>query len=113
MGLKATLKYEDQTKSDVCASGLWVNPKYPFMGCSPDGLVGDDGLIEMKSLKIFKNDSVEKVIENWDNLPKDTKKIQCFAVENGKCMLKSSHDYFYQIQMQLLVTERNFCDFIL
>ena len=32
------------------------------MGCSPDGLVGDDGLIEIKSLKIFKNDSVEKVV---------------------------------------------------
>ena len=56
---------------------------------------------------------MEKVIENWDNLPKDTKKKQCFAVENGKCMLKSSHGYFYQIQMQLLVTERIFCDFIL
>ena len=56
---------------------------------------------------------MEKVIESWDNLPKDTKKRQCFAEENGKCMLKSSHDYFYQIQMQLLVTKRNFCDFIL
>ena len=41
---KAILKYEDQTKSNACASGLWVNPNYPFMGCSPDGLVGDDGL---------------------------------------------------------------------
>ena len=51
---KAILKYEDKTKSDVCASGLWVNTKYPFMGCCPDGLVDDDGLIEIKSLKILK-----------------------------------------------------------
>ena len=27
--------------------------------------------------------------------------------------LKKSHSYYYQIQMQLLVTERTFCDFVL
>ena len=27
--------------------------------------------------------------------------------------LKKSHDYYYQIQCQLLVTEREFCDFVL
>ena len=69
------------------------------MGYSPDGLAGDDVLIEIKCLKIFLNDSAEKVIKNWDNFPKDTKKGQCFAVENGKFMLKSSNDYFRQIQL--------------
>ena len=47
---KAIDKYEEQTKTTVCDSGLWVNPKYPFLGCSPDGLVGEDGIIEIKSL---------------------------------------------------------------
>ena len=29
--------------------GLCVNPKFPFLACSPDGLVGKDGLLEIKS----------------------------------------------------------------
>ena len=38
-----------------------MNPKIPFLGCSPDGLVGDDIVIEIKSLKIFKEYSVQTV----------------------------------------------------
>ena len=38
---------------------------------------------------------------------------QYFYVKDGKCILKKNHDYYYQFQMQLLVTEREFCDFVL
>ena len=56
---KAIKKYECQTMSVVATSGLWVNPKYPFFGRSPDGLVGQNGIIEIKSLKIFKFNTIE------------------------------------------------------
>ena len=110
---KAILKYEEQSNTVVCKSGLWVNPNYPFLGCSPDGIVGEDGLLEIKSLKIFKHSTIESVVEKWSTLPKVVKQGQCFITEDGQCILKSSHDYYYQIQMQLLVTERIFCDFVL
>ena len=51
---KVISKYKVQTNREVCKSGLWVNPKYLFLGCSPYGLVNDDSLVEIKSLKIFK-----------------------------------------------------------
>ena len=51
---KAILKYEEQSNTVVCKSGFWVNPSYPFLECSPDGIVGEDGLLEIKSSKIFK-----------------------------------------------------------
>ena len=35
---KAVHKYEEQTKAKVCQTGLWVNPKFSFLGCSPDGV---------------------------------------------------------------------------
>ena len=35
------------------------------------------------------------------------------AVEDKKLVLKRTHLYFYQIQLQLLVTEAKFCDFVL
>ena len=46
---KATGKYESQTNRKVSTSGFWVNPSYPFLGSSPDGLVGEDGIIKIKS----------------------------------------------------------------
>ena len=40
-----------------------MSPNYTFLGCSPDCIVGEDGLLEIKSLKIFKDSTVESVIE--------------------------------------------------
>lgn len=58
---KPILKYENETMNKVYSSGLWVNPQYPFLGCSPDGLVGEDTVLEIKSLKIFKEYTVGTV----------------------------------------------------
>ena len=110
---KAIEKYESQTNREVSTSGFWVNPKYPFLGSSPDGLVGEDGIIEIKSLKIFKHHTIESVSSNKSSVPKVVINKQCFTVNNNKCELRHSHEYYYQIQMQLLVTEKEFCDFIL
>ena len=79
-----------------------MNPKFPFLACSPDGLVGDNTVIEIKSLKIFEQNTP---------VPKVVLRRQCFQV--GKCVLKRNHIYYYQCQHILLVTERKFCKFIL
>jgi len=42
--------YEDKTKNIVCEVGLGIRKALsPYIGGSPDGLVGDDGLIEIKN----------------------------------------------------------------
>lgn len=110
---QAIKKYEEQTNGKVCQTGLWVNPKFPFLACSSDGLVNDNGLVEIKSLKVFKNNNIEDITSEKVMLPKETMKRQCFTIEHGKCVLRKKHAYYYQVQMQLLVTERDFCDFIL
>ena len=58
-----------------------------YVGCSPDGLVGDDGLIEIKcpSDKVYLQYLVERDI--------DTK-------------------YMAQMQMQMLVCRRAWCDYV-
>ena len=109
---EAIAKYQEQTNHLVLASGLWVNPKFPWLACSPDGLVGSDGLIEIKCLKIFHEHSIQTVIEQADDF-KDAVKRQCFHIEGNKCKLKHTHGYYYQVQMQLLVTGRRYCDFVL
>ena len=111
---KAIEKYKNQTKKNVSSTGLWVNPKYPYLACSPDGLVDDDGLVEIKSLKLFKEHEIQKIVENGSTVvSKDILARQCFKIKDGKCVLKESHSYYHQIQLQLLVTERTYCDFVL
>lgn len=57
------------------------------LGCSPDGLVGDDGLVEIK-----------------DALPK----IQVARLRAGVV----PKEFADQVDGQLLVTERSWCDFV-
>ena len=110
---KAIEKYESTTNLKAYPSGLWANPKFPFLGCSPNGLVGNDTVIEIKALKILKQYSVEAVTSPTSPNPKSVLSRQCFKVENGKLILKLSHAYYYQCQQILLVTGRENCDFIL
>jgi hypothetical protein len=76
----------------VATCGFFTNNKWGFtLGCSPDGLIGDDGLIECKS-RIQKY-HVQTLVEYH---------------ETGKI----PDEFMLQIQGQLLITERSWCDFI-
>ena len=90
-----------------------VNPEFPFLGCSPDGLVGNDTVVEIKALKIFEQYSVETVTCKYSSVPKNILGRQCFKLKDGKCVLKHTHAYYYQFQHILLVTRRKYCDFLL
>ena len=85
------------------------------LGASPDGLILDDsatnvkGIIEVKCLKTFRGRSIEQIIQQkLQDLSR-----QCFKVVDNKTLLKTSHSYYNQIQLQLLVTEAEYCDFAL
>jgi hypothetical protein len=40
--------YEVATGNMVMTTGFWVHPKFDWLGASPDGLIGGDGLVEIK-----------------------------------------------------------------
>lgn len=44
----ARAAYEAHTGNFVTQTGFWLHPTIQWLGASPDGLVGDDGLIEIK-----------------------------------------------------------------
>ena len=44
----ARAAYEVHTGTFVTQTGFWPHPEIKWFGASPDGLVGDDGLIEIK-----------------------------------------------------------------
>lgn len=76
----------------VTESGFVTNDEWGFtIGCSPDGLVGDDGMIECKS-----------------RCQKYQVQTICEYYENGAI----PDEYSMQVQTALLVTEREWCDLI-
>ena len=84
----------------------------PF--CIPCGVVASflHGLL-LKSLKFLKEYSVETLTSPTSPVAKSVLSRQGFKVEDGKCIRKRSHAYYFQCQHILLVTDRKYCDFIL
>jgi hypothetical protein len=81
-----------QHYAPVADMGFITNDKWGFtIGCSPDGLVGEDGMIECKSRR--QKYQAETILEN---------------VLEGTI----PEDYAIQVQTALLVAEREWCDFI-
>ena len=85
------------------------------LGANPDELIWDDstiivtGIVEVKCLKFLRDRSIEQIIQQ--KLPEKSR--QYFKVVGNKILLKISHSYYYDIQLQLLVTEAESCDFVL
>ncbi len=48
MEASARGQYEVETGVLVWPTGFWVHPEHPWLGASPDGLIGTDGLAECK-----------------------------------------------------------------
>lgn len=78
--------YEDLMMVDVHETGIVIHSDYDYVSMSPDGMVGDDGLVEIK----------------------------CPSAEakHLDALLKGSHaaEYKWQIQGQLWVSGRKWCD---
>ena len=81
-----------------------MNPLYPYLGATPDGLVKchccGDGLIEIKCPYSVKDDHPSAL----------QSRRQTFLNAQG---LVSSHKYYTQVQGQLFVTEKLYCDFVM
>lgn len=83
----ACIEYESATNQFVDKTGFWLHPEIKFLGVSPDRLVGAEGLIEVKC-------------------PNTTTHLG-YLFEG-----KIPTDYYKQIQCQLWVTGRQWCDFV-
>lgn len=79
--------YEVHTGNLVVPSGLVLHPVHQDIGASPDGLVGDDGLIECKN-------------------PNTAQHVAC--LQSGEPDKK----YWWQMQSQMFCTGREWCDFV-
>jgi putative phage-type endonuclease len=84
---QARMAYEVSCETFVTKTGFHKHPSIEWLGVSPDGLVGEDGLVEIKC-------------------PNTSTHLG--YIKEGKC----PSEYYKQIQCQLWVTGRKWCDFV-
>ena len=92
----------------VSASGVIVNPKYSFLGASPD--------VAVYKPQIFNSHMEVKCPYSARNLtPVEACRISgfcCNVNSSGQLELKKTHHYYTQVQGQMALGERPWCDFV-
>ena len=83
----ARAMYMLETGADVTETGFIPHPSIAMSGASPDGLVGEDGLIEIKC-------------------PNTATHLEFLQNQKPK------HEYLLQMQWQMACTGRLWCDFV-
>ena len=84
---------------------------HPWLAATPDGWVTDpeaspsQGLVEFKNLYSYRDLAVSDAIA--------AKKCDCLAINNGCIELKHTYGYYYQVQMAMFCTKKEWCDFLL
>ena len=117
--LKWGVDHEDQAREDYIdlmkqhhegfechPAGLTVNPKYPHLGASPDGMVScvccGSGLLEIKCPYKHRDKYTLEVVDPGF----------CLYSSDHEVMLKRNHDYFIQIQGQMAICKKEYSDFV-
>ena len=90
------------TSFELEMTGLCVNPSFPHLGASPDGLTSCDccglGLLEIKCPYSVRHTTPNQV-------------SYLLSTEDGY-RLSRRHEYYYQVQGQLGILPRSRCDFV-
>lgn len=95
--------FVDTTGLPIQETGLWLDDS-GVIGASPDGLVGQNHVLEVKCPYTERHDSIANAIRN---------ESFCLKVnENGTYSLKQCHVYWHQVQGQMFLTNRQFCYFV-
>jgi len=85
--------YEAITLSVVEPAGFFVHPNITLAGASPDGLVGDEGLVEIKA-------------------PETHTHLDTLIAANNPRRDPIQSKYRLQMQWQMACTGRKWCDFV-
>ena len=87
--------FKEVEGSVVKECGLFIHSVHNFLSASPDGPIGDNQVLEIKC---------PYSITNKDRLPS-------YLTQNpitGLCELNKKHNYYYQIQGELMCSQRQY-----
>lgn len=100
---------ENHSIFSVKESGFVIDPKYPFLGASPDAIsycnCHGEGCVEIKCPYSLRNKTIQHGISDGKNF--------CLTkTPNGTLQMDRKHQYYYQVQLQLASTKLKFVDFV-
>lgn len=93
-----------QINKEIKICGLFIDCKNPWLGASPDGLIDEDGVVEIKCPPSAELLTAEEAIKTLPQLR------SIFDKKNPDRM-NQNHRFFYQVQGQLNITQREYCIF--
>ncbi|KAH9637625.1 hypothetical protein HF086_007339 [Spodoptera exigua] len=94
---------EGQLNTKIEPCGLFIDKNLPFLGATPDGVIGEDTIVEIKCpITAFKT-SIEDAINK--------RKINFWKKSKDGLVINKKHAWYLQVQGQLRVTGRRKCIF--
>lgn len=95
----------------VIQCGLIVNEKYPYFGASPDGIINCDccekGTLEIKC-------PFKQIRKNEKGIFVASEKMPALCVnQNDEYIMNEEHYFYYQVQMQIILCEAKYSDFVI
>ncbi|XP_033730972.1 uncharacterized protein LOC117320491 [Pecten maximus] len=99
---KAVMKFENTMMLKVERAGLFVDPQHPYLGASPDGIIDENGILEIKCPYTGRTSPI---------LP--GKMFPFLQYDDNKHICLNMHSKYYdQIQGQMLLSKRKYCYFV-
>ena len=102
---------DGKTDLYACSSGFVVSEDHPFLGASPDAVVYDPSVTSTFGLAELKCPYSSR-----DMTPVEACSQPAFFCTlnstSGKLQLKKEHPYHSQVQGQMAITKREWCDFV-
>lgn len=99
----------DHQELEQYECGLIINPEFPYFAASPDRLINCDchgeGCVVLKFLAIM------ETAESFEILTREPNRI--LNINEDVYELEKTHDFYYQLQLQIHVVELRYCDLVI
>jgi len=95
---------QENLRITIKPAGLFIHKTLHYLAASPDGLINEDSILEIKCPSSIKEYTPQEAVA--------LKKLKCMTDCEGKLVLKKSDNYYFQVQGQLNIAEKKYCYFV-
>lgn len=99
----ALSQLEQQENIKIIPCGLFIDKNHPFLGATPDGVIDENRIVEIKCPVSGFRTNLEDAVKN--------RKITFWKYDNGQLFINKKHHWYFQVQGQLNITGRKECLF--
>lgn len=99
----AMSQLEHQENIKIIPCGLFIDKNHPFLGATPDGVIDENRIVEIKCPVSGFRTNLEDAVKN--------RKITFWKYVNGQLLINKKHHLYFQVQGQLNITGRRECLF--